>query len=227
MAVAYAAIANGGTVVTPTRGAARPGPQRPRGAGALAGPADAHGRRRRRLAAIREGLYLAANGPDGTSTSVFGNLPDDAQGGRQDRHRRAGRRGRGPLLVRRLRARTTTRASWWPWSSSAAAPAPNAAAPVVCRTMGANLGLRPRALCGQPTVAEPMTTIAPPRGAGASPSGCGRRSSASTGSCCSAVAAITHVQPVRGRQDHRGRRPGRPALLHRPPAPLHGHGRRR
>lgn len=77
MAVAYAAIANGGTVVTPS--VARQ-VQDPNGRvvqrlaeGRPTGQLDL---RPEYLAAIQEGLYQASNGPDGTATAVFGNLPE-------------------------------------------------------------------------------------------------------------------------------------------------------
>ncbi len=71
LAVAYSALANGGTVV------------RPHVADALVG---AHGKRRLSLPprthlrlhdvwAIRQGLYEAAHAPGGTSTAIFGNFP--------------------------------------------------------------------------------------------------------------------------------------------------------
>jgi penicillin-binding protein 2 len=77
MAVAYSAIANGGTVVTPS--VARE-VQDPNG---RVVQELAQGRPTRQLdlrpeyiTALREGLFEAANGPDGTATAVFGNLPD-------------------------------------------------------------------------------------------------------------------------------------------------------
>jgi penicillin-binding protein 2 len=78
LAVAYAALANGGTVVTPHLGAAivdsaghpvkllQPKPQRKL---KLVG-----------LQAIRDGLYEAAHGAGGTSTSVFGDFPVPVSG---------------------------------------------------------------------------------------------------------------------------------------------------
>ena len=104
MAVAYAAVADGGDRAHAHPGAPRAGPQRPRGAGALAGAPDPQAQRVPRL-------------PDGDPA---GPLPGrqrprrhlhrrvrraarDGQGGRQDRHRRGGGRPR-PLVVRGLRA---------------------------------------------------------------------------------------------------------------------------
>ena len=79
MAVAYAAIANGGTLVTPTVANAVVDQDGRTLRDLVAGrpkrriepaikPSD--------LAAIREGLYRAANGNEGTATDIFGNLPD-------------------------------------------------------------------------------------------------------------------------------------------------------
>jgi penicillin-binding protein 2 len=79
MAVAYAAIANGGTVVTPHIGRRILDQDgrvfrdlRPRATRKL--PVSDF-----TLGVIKEGLYLAANGNLGTSTAVFGSLPGDAR----------------------------------------------------------------------------------------------------------------------------------------------------
>ena len=80
MARAYAAIANGGRLVTPRIGrrvldaTGRP----------LKSLIDDTARRRLGVApesldALRDGLLAAANSPDGTSTAVFGSLPPDAR----------------------------------------------------------------------------------------------------------------------------------------------------
>jgi penicillin-binding protein 2 len=72
LAVAYAALANGGTVVRPHLAAPR-GPRRLRFKPV----------RRVRLAdvwAIRSGLFAAAHGSSGTSTSVFGDFPVQVAG---------------------------------------------------------------------------------------------------------------------------------------------------
>jgi penicillin-binding protein 2 len=81
MAVAYAAIANGGTIVTPTIGKKVLGP------GGRELQDLAAGRPSRRLdvdptdiEAVQQGLWLAAHGPDGTSTSVFADVPVDVAG---------------------------------------------------------------------------------------------------------------------------------------------------
>jgi penicillin-binding protein 2 len=149
MAVAYAAIANGGTIVTPT---------------VAQSVRDPNGRVVQRLSAgrptrhidiagleqIRQGLHLAANGVNGTSTSVFANLPDDAKVAGKTGTAEPGDGGEDhswfvgyapdddpSIVVAVVIERGGTGA--------------NAAAPVVCRTMGANLGIDGN-LCGQPTV---------------------------------------------------------------------------
>jgi penicillin-binding protein 2 len=149
MAVAYAAIANGGTIVTPT---------------VAQSVRDPNGRVVQRLSAgrptrhidiagleqIRQGLHLAANGVNGTSTSVFANLPDDAKVAGKTGTAEPGDGGEDhswfvgyapdddpSIVVAVVIERGGTGA--------------NAAAPVVCRTMGANLGFDGD-LCGQPTV---------------------------------------------------------------------------
>lgn len=80
MAVAYAAIANDGTVVTPTIGRRvldRSGRvQRELAAGR---PTARLGIAPRHLEAVREGLYRAANGAEGTATAVFAGLPEGAK----------------------------------------------------------------------------------------------------------------------------------------------------
>ena len=149
MAVAYAAIANGGTVVTPTVAQSVRDPNgrvvQQLSAGRPTRQVDIAG-----LEQIREGLYLAANGADGTSTSVFANLPDDAKVAGKTGTAEPGDGGEDH--------------SWFvgyaPYDDPSIVVAvvierggtgANAAAPVVCRTMGANLGFDGN-LCGQPTV---------------------------------------------------------------------------
>ncbi len=72
LAVAYSALANGGTVVRPH--VARRGDRRPDGQAAdvPAGPPRAHDRPRD---AIQQGLVDAANSPTGTSAAVFSGFP--------------------------------------------------------------------------------------------------------------------------------------------------------
>jgi len=89
------------------------------------------------LAVLRDGLFMAANGHDGTSTAVFGNLPD--------RLRAAGKTGtaENPSRIDH---------SWYVGYAPATDPrivvsvvverggqGANAAAPAVCRTMAAYL----------------------------------------------------------------------------------------
>lgn len=78
LARAYAALANGGTLFTPAIGrqVQTPGGEVLRRLSAGRDTADiavtpAH------LAAIRQGLLQAANGPEGTSTAVFANVPEE------------------------------------------------------------------------------------------------------------------------------------------------------
>jgi penicillin-binding protein 2 len=71
LAVAYSAIANGGTVVTPHVAGAVV-------RGGVTKPLRFKPQRRLKLVdadAIREGLYLAAHDPAGTSAAVFANFP--------------------------------------------------------------------------------------------------------------------------------------------------------
>lgn len=149
MAVAYAAIANGGTVVTPTVAQSVRDPNgrvvQKLSEGRPARQIDIAG-----LQQIREGLYLAANGGQGTSTSVFANLPADAKVAGKTGTAEPGDGGEDH--------------SWFvgyaPYDDPSIVVAvvierggtgANAAAPVVCRTMGADLGFD-GGLCGQPTV---------------------------------------------------------------------------
>ena len=153
MAVAYGAIANGGTLHTPTVGLEVKEPngrveqQLSRGR-----PARPIGVTPENLAAIKQGLYDAANGELGTSTSVFGNLPADAKV--------AGKTGT---------VETGTGAQDLAWFVGYApyddpkivvavviengGTGANAAAPAVCSTMAAYLTFDP-ALCGQPQVSR-------------------------------------------------------------------------
>ncbi len=139
MATAYSALANGGTVVTPTLGRA---------------VVDADGRVLRdlvgaralrplgitkdNLAIIRSGLWRAANGNGGTATPVFGALPREL--------RVAGKTGtaENPSGVDH---------AWWVGYSPAEDPSivlavlverggqgANSAAPVACATIAAHLG---------------------------------------------------------------------------------------
>jgi penicillin-binding protein 2 len=78
MAVAYGAIANGGTVYTPSIGRRVLDPNGRELQELSSGkPTHSIDVSPDHLASIREGLYMAANGGGGTSTAVFGNLPPD------------------------------------------------------------------------------------------------------------------------------------------------------
>jgi penicillin-binding protein 2 len=78
MAVAYAAIASGGTVPTPTVGRRVLDPNGRELQDLSSGkPTSTIDVNPDHLASIREGLHRAANRPGGTSTSVFGLLPAD------------------------------------------------------------------------------------------------------------------------------------------------------
>ena len=101
MAVAYAAIANGGRVLRPRLGL-RIEDATGRALQQLDAPPPAASRSRRRTAhAILEGLYGAANAPGGTSTPVFEGFPIPIAGktGTAEHVGKA-----GPVLVRRARA---------------------------------------------------------------------------------------------------------------------------
>lgn len=80
LASSYAALANGGTLMTPSIGRALLEPsgrviQRlSQGLPSVDLEIGDDG-----LAGIRDGLYLAANGSEGTATSIFGGLPEEAR----------------------------------------------------------------------------------------------------------------------------------------------------
>ena len=151
MAVAYAAIANGGTVVTPS--VARR-VQDPNGRVlqelAAGRPTRQVDLRPENLSAIRDGLFLAANGVDGTGTAVFGNLPEGKQV--------AGKTG----TAEQKTGPDTRDHSWFvgyaPFDDPEIVVAvvierggtgANAAAPAVCATIGAFIDYSPD-LCGVP-----------------------------------------------------------------------------
>ena len=102
MAVAYAAIANGGDVVRPHVGLEVEDPSGRRGPGdrpgAAAPPRHQPGVPRRRSST---GIHMAAQAPGGTSYPVFGNYPIPIAG--KTGHRAAARPG-GPVLVHRAGA---------------------------------------------------------------------------------------------------------------------------
>ena len=150
MASAYAAIANGGTVHPPTVGLEVKDPNgRVVQKLAEGRPTSQLGISSTNLTAIRQGLFDAANGAEGTSTSVFGNLPDA--------DRVAGKTGTVETGVPGEEDH-----SWFvgyaPYDNPTIVVAvviehggtgANAAAPAVCKTMAANLSFSPD-LCGQP-----------------------------------------------------------------------------
>lgn len=138
MATVYAAIANGGRVVTPTiaRRVLSPAGRELRSL-VGANPGRQVGLAPETLDALRDGLLGAANGTDGTSTAVFGRLPDSA--------RVAGKTGTAEN-------ETGVDHSWYVGYAPADAPkivvavvieqggqGANAAAPAVCQTMAAYL----------------------------------------------------------------------------------------
>jgi penicillin-binding protein 2 len=154
MAVAYGAIADGGTVRTPTVGLQVADPTgRVQQQLAATGPTHQLNIGADNLAAIKQGLYDAANEPEGTSTSVFGGLPDDK--------RVAGKTGTVETGVPGEEDH-----SWFvgyaPYDEPTIVIAviiehggtgANAAAPAVCSTLSVNLGFD-RSLCGQPVASR-------------------------------------------------------------------------
>jgi penicillin-binding protein 2 len=152
MAAAYAAVADGGIVRTPTLA------RRVQDPNGRVVQELSQGRPTHRLnvsagnlAAIRQGLYQAANGPDGTSTGVFGGLPA--------KDRVAGKTGTAEVTGGPAH-------SWFvgyaPYNDPKIVVAivierggtgANAAAPAVCRTMAAFRRFDP-ARCGVTSVAN-------------------------------------------------------------------------
>ena len=153
MAAAYGAIADGGTVRTPTVGREVLDPN-----GRVVQELS-KGRPTKQLdvsatslATIKQGLYEAANGVDGTSSSVFSSLPADKKVAGKTGTAEPGDGGldhswfvgyapfdNPEIVVAVVIERAGTGA--------------NAAAPAVCRTMGAYLKFD-AALCGQPRVSR-------------------------------------------------------------------------
>lgn len=153
MAVAYAAIANGGTVVTPTVGRRvldRSGRvQRELSEGRPTARLDIAPRS---LEAVREGLFRASNGAEGTATAVFAGLPDKAKVAGKTGTAESGDGGEDN--------------SWFvgyaPYDDPSIVVAvvierggtgANAAAPVVCEAMAAHLRVDPES-CGSGAVAN-------------------------------------------------------------------------
>lgn len=138
MATVYAAIANGGRLVTPTIGRRVLSPTGRQMQDLVGGrPSRSIDLAPDTLDALRDGLLAAANGTDGTSTAVFGALPDEA--------RVAGKTGTAEN-------ETGVDHSWYVGYAPAEAPkvvvavvieqggqGANAAAPAVCQTMAAYL----------------------------------------------------------------------------------------
>lgn len=154
MAVAYAAIANGGTLVTPTIARRVLDPSGTRVLQELS-----QGRPTRRLGldatalnAVRHGLYLAANGANGTSSSVFGHLPAGSRvAGKTGTAEPGDHKGDHSWYV-----------GYAPYNDPSIVVAvvverggqgANAAAPAACRAFGAYLHFSAK-LCGQPTVSR-------------------------------------------------------------------------
>jgi penicillin-binding protein 2 len=152
MAVAYAAVADGGVVRTPTL-ARRVQDPNGRVVQELSQGRPTHKLdvSAGNLTAIRQGLYEAANGPDGTSTGVFGGLPE--------KDRVAGKTGTAEV-------EGGADHSWFvgyaPFNDPKIVVAivverggtgANAAAPAVCRTMAAFRKFDP-ARCGETAVAN-------------------------------------------------------------------------
>ncbi len=151
MAVAYAAIANGGTVVTPS--VARR-VQDPNGRVlqelAAGRPTRQLDLRPENLSAIREGLFLASNGADGTASTVFGSLPE-------------GKKVAGKTGTAEQKTGPDTRDHSWfvgyaPYDDPEIVVAvvierggtgASASAPAVCTTIGAYIDYSPD-LCGVP-----------------------------------------------------------------------------
>jgi penicillin-binding protein 2 len=80
LAVAYATIANGGTVLTPTIGSRLVEPSGRVAQRLSEGrPTEDLGMSDEAMRAIHEGLVLAANGNEGTARAVFGGLPSEAR----------------------------------------------------------------------------------------------------------------------------------------------------
>ena len=144
LASAYATIANGGRVLTPTVGRKVLGPGGRELQNLSAGrPARDLDVEPTHVEAVQQGLWQAANGPNGTSTPVFGNLPLEIAGKTGTAEATGGQDhswyvGYAPfedpeIVVAIIVERAGTGASF--------------AAPAVCETMAAHLDFDP-AQCG-------------------------------------------------------------------------------
>jgi penicillin-binding protein 2 len=150
MAVAYAAIANGGTVWRPTLVRTVESPEGSKlvspGRSRASRPLEAS---EANLDAVQDGLYLVANNGDGTASGVFGLLPDAVKV--------AGKTGTAENTVA---GRPAPDHSWFvgyaPFDSPRVVVAivvenggqgANAAAPAVCQVIAANLKFDPDS-CG-------------------------------------------------------------------------------
>ena len=154
MAVAYGAIADGGTLRTPTIGLEVTDPNgRVQQQLSKGRPTRQLGIGSDDLAAIKSGLYDAANGEQGTSTSVFGSLPEG--------FKVAGKTGTVETGVPGEEDH-----SWFVGYAPSDNPkivvaiviqnggtGANAAAPAVCSTMSAYLAFDAN-LCGQPVASR-------------------------------------------------------------------------
>ena len=153
MAAAYAAIANGGTLYAPSVGMQVLDHGRVVEELSKGRPSRQIGVTATNLATIKQGLYDAANVTDGTSASVFSNLPERAKV--------AGKTGTVETGVPGEEDH-----SWFvgyaPFDNPRIVVAviiehggtgANAAAPAVCSTMAAFLAYEPK-LCGRPVVSH-------------------------------------------------------------------------
>jgi penicillin-binding protein 2 len=151
MAVAYAAIANGGTVVTPSVAREVRDPNGRVVQELAAGrPSRQLDLRPEYIDALRQGLFEAANGPDGTGTAVFGNLPDG--------EKVAGKTGTAEQFSGPDRRDHSWFVGYAPYDNPSivvsvvierGGTGANAAAPAVCRTVAAWEDFDP-GLCGVP-----------------------------------------------------------------------------
>ena len=141
MAVAYAAIANGGDVVRP-----HVGMEVEDASGRAVQEIDPAPQRHVEIApqhrqAILEGVHMAAQSPGGTSYSVFGNFPIPMAGktGTAERYPTG-----GPVLVRGARSLSEPRRSWSRRRSSRGASASRPRRPWRCKILEAYYNVHKR-----------------------------------------------------------------------------------